>query len=164
MYLFGLQEFILNYTHSAERIGSKMQLTKHTDYAFRILIFLATLEKDKITTIRQLTESFDISKSHTMKIVNKLVHQNWVQATRGKNGGVKLGVTASAISLKEVVLLMEKTLEPVNCDAPLCALKTACQLKGILVQAQEHYLAHLGKYTIGDLVNNKTIDVIRLIS
>jgi len=141
-----------------------MQLTKHTDYAFRILIFLATLEKDKLTTIKQLTEGFDISKSHTMKIVNKLVHQNWVKATRGKNGGVQLGIAASEISLKEVVLLMEQTLEPVNCDSPLCALKTACQLKGILVQAQEQYLSHLGNFTIGDLVNNKTIDVIRLIS
>ena len=141
-----------------------MQLTKHTDYAFRILIFLATLEKDKLTTIKQLTEGFDISKSHTMKIVNKLVHQNWVKATRGKNGGVQLGVDAGEISLKDVVLLMEQTLEPVNCDTPLCALKTACQLKGILLQAQDQYLAHLGQFTIEDLVNNKTIDVIRLIS
>jgi len=141
-----------------------MQLTKHTDYAFRILIFLATLEKDKLTTIKQLTESFDMSKSHTMKIVNKLVHQNWVKATRGKNGGIQLGIAASEISLKEVVVLMEQTLEPVNCDKPLCALKTACQLKGILLQSQEQYLSHLGKFTIGDLVNSKTIDVIRLIS
>ena len=141
-----------------------MQLTKHTDYAFRILIFLATLEKDKLTTIKQLTEGFDISKSHTMKIVNKLVHQSWVKATRGKNGGVQLGVDAREISLKDVVLLMEQTLEPVNCDTPLCALKTACQLKGILLQAQDQYLAHLGQFTIEDLVNNKTIDVIRLIS
>jgi Rrf2 family nitric oxide-sensitive transcriptional repressor len=141
-----------------------MQLTKHTDYAFRILIFLATLEREKLTTIKKLSESFDISKSHAMKIVNKLVHQNWVKATRGKNGGVQLGMKASEISLKDVILLMEQTLEPVNCDMPLCAIKTACQLKGILVQAQEQYLAHLEKFTIGDLVNNKTIDVIRLIS
>ena len=141
-----------------------MQLTKHTDYAFRILIFLATLEKDKLTTIQQLTEGFDISKSHAMKIVNKLVHQGWINAIRGKNGGVKLGVSADKITLREVVDLMEQTLEPVNCDTPLCALKTACQLKGILVQAQEHYLEHLGKFTLEDLINKKTVDVIRLIS
>lgn len=141
-----------------------MQLTKHTDYAFRILIFLATLEKNKLTTIQQLTDSFSISKSHTMKIVNKLVHQNWVSATRGKNGGIQLGVPASEISLKDVVMLMEKTLDPVNCDTPICALNTACQLKGILVHAQEEYLAHLDNFTIGDLVTNNTVDVIRLIS
>ena len=141
-----------------------MQLTKHTDYAFRILIFLASLEKDKLTTIQQLTEGFDISKSHVMKIVNKLVHQKWIKAVRGKNGGVRLGVEPSEITLKEVVEFMEKTLEPVNCDTPLCTLKTACQLKGILVQAQVQYLDHLGKYTIGDLVDKNTVDVIRLIS
>ena len=141
-----------------------MQLTKHTDYAFRILIFLATLEKDKLTTIQQLTEGFDISKSHAMKIVNKLAQQGWIKAIRGKNGGVKLGISENEITLREVVDLMEKTLEPVNCDTPLCALKTACQLKGILVQAQEHYLEHLAKFTLEDLVNKNTVDVIRLIS
>ena len=141
-----------------------MQLTKHTDYAFRILISLATLEKDKLTTIQQLTEGFGISKSHVMKIVNKLAHQNWVKAIRGKNGGMKLGIAASEITLKDVVELMEQTLEPVNCDTPLCVLKTACQLKGILLQAQAQYLEHLGKFTIEDLVNTKTVDVIRLIS
>jgi len=154
----------LNYlplTTVAEEI---MQLTKHTDYAFRILIFLATLEKGKLTTIQQLTEGFVISKSHAMKIVNKLVHQHWVKATRGKNGGIQLGLEASEITLRSVVELMEQTLEPVNCDSPICALKSACQLKGILCQAQELYLEHLGKSTIEDLVNNQTADVIRLMS
>lgn len=141
-----------------------MQLTKHTDYAFRILIFLATLDKDKLTTIKALTDSFDISKSHTMKIVNKLVHQKWVKATRGKNGGIQLGTPADKISLKAVVLVMEQTLDPVNCDTPVCALKSACQLKGILMQAQDNYLLHLEKFTIGDLVNTETVDVIRLMS
>ena len=141
-----------------------MQLTKHTDYAFRILIFLATLEKKQLTTIKQLSEGFDISKSHTMKIVNKLVHQKWVKATRGKNGGIQLGVAASDISLKDVVILMEQTLDPVNCDTPICTLKTACQLKGILLGAQDQYLAHLGQFSLGDLVNKQTVDVIRLIT
>ncbi|MFT7558556.1 MAG: Rrf2 family nitric oxide-sensitive transcriptional repressor [Flavobacteriales bacterium] len=141
-----------------------MQLTKHTDYAFRILIFLAVLDKEKLTTIQQLTEGFDISKSHTMKIVNKLVHQNLVKSVRGKNGGIRLGLAAESINLKDVVKLMEQTLDPVNCDTPVCALKTTCQLKVILLQAQDAYLEHLSKFTIDDLVNQKTTDVIRLMS
>jgi Rrf2 family nitric oxide-sensitive transcriptional repressor len=141
-----------------------MQLTKHTDYAFRILIFLATLEKGRLTTIQQLTEGFDISKSHAMKIVNKLVHKQWVKSVRGKNGGIQLGIAANEITLRSVVELMEQTLEPVNCDSPLCAIKSACQLKGILCQAQEQYLEYLGKFTLENLIDKQTVDVISLIS
>lgn len=141
-----------------------MQLTKHTDYAFRILIYLASLAKDEQTTIQKLTDSLDISKSHAMKIVNKLVQHGWLKATRGKNGGVQLGVPPSKISLRNVVELMEKTLDPVNCDSPICTLRSACQLKGILCQAQEQYLAHLAKHSLKDLIDRQTADVIQLMS
>ena len=40
-----------------------MQLTKHTDYAFRVLIYLISMEEER-TTIRTITQAFDISKSH----------------------------------------------------------------------------------------------------
>lgn len=140
-----------------------MQLTKHTDFAFRILIYLAVLDKDSLTTISQLTQSFDISKSHTMKIVNKLVHHGWVNAIRGKNGGIKLGIAADQIKLDEVVRLMEQTLEPVNCHTPVCALNDVCQLKGVLWQAQHQYMAHLGQFTLKDILNEKTEKVVRFI-
>lgn len=139
-----------------------MQLTKHTDFAFRILIFLASKDEN-LTTIQQLADGFSISKSHVMKIVNKLVHQGWVTSVRGKNGGVRLGCSPQEVSLKEVVVLMEQTLDPVNCEQPLCTLARACQLKGILWQAQDQYLAHLEKFTLADILDNKTINVVRMI-
>ncbi len=139
-----------------------MQLTKHTDYAFRILIYLASSD-EPLSKIQQLADGFDISKSHVMKIVNKLVKQGWVASQRGKNGGIHLGVGAEEIRLDEVVVLMEKTLDPANCDQPPCALRTACQLKGILLQAQDQYLTHLRQFTLADLLNQASVDVVRLI-
>jgi len=59
---------------------------------------------------------------------------------------------------------MEQTLDPVNCDTPACALKTACHLNAILPQAQALYLDHFSRFTIADLVNQKNTDVIRLIT
>jgi DNA-binding IclR family transcriptional regulator len=60
-----------------------MQLTKHTDFAFRTLIYLAMMEQE-LTTIQHITDSFDISKSHAMKIVNTLANKGWVKSIRGK--------------------------------------------------------------------------------
>ena len=140
-----------------------MQLTKHTDFAFRILIYLASTDEE-LTRIQQLADGFDISKSHVMKIVNKLVHQGWIASVRGKNGGIRLGRSARDIRLNEVVLLMEKTLDPVNCEEPLCALTVACKLKGVLLQAQDQYLKHLEGFTLEDLVDRKMIGIVRLIA
>ena len=139
-----------------------MQLTKHTDFAFRILIYLASTD-EKLTRIQQLADGFDISKSHVMKIVNKLVHHGWVASVRGKNGGICLGSAPQDVRLNDVVVLMEQTLEPVNCKEPLCALTSACKLKGVLLQAQDEYLAHLAQFTLADLVDREMISVVRMI-
>ena len=133
-----------------------MQLTKHTDYAFRVLIYLAGMREER-TTIQAITEAFDISKTHLMKVVNELANKGWVDSTRGKNGGIRLGVAAESVSLKEVLVHMEKTLEPINCDTPMCHIKGICQLKPILMQAQNEYLNHLAQYSLADLINPVTV-------
>lgn len=139
-----------------------MQLTKHTDYAFRILIYLASMSEER-TTIQCMTDSLEISKSHTMKIVNKLANQGWLSASRGKSGGIALGVEPKVISLKAVVELMEQTLVPVNCESPLCVLNNSCQLRGILWNAQQQYLDYLADFTLENLLSQDTDDLIRLI-
>ncbi|PHS68121.1 MAG: BadM/Rrf2 family transcriptional regulator [Methylophaga sp.] len=136
-----------------------MQLTKHTDFAFRTLIYLAMMQQD-LTTIEKITNSFDISKSHAMKIVNKLVHAGWIKAVRGKNGGISLGCEANKISLKAVIELMENTLEPVNCTHPLCLIAGACKLRGMLWEAQQQYLNYLAPRTVADLIDFETSKLI----
>lgn len=132
-----------------------MQLTKHTDFAFRTLIYLASMEAE-LTTIKAIADRFNISKSHAMKIVNKLVHAGWIKAVRGKNGGILLGCDSSDISLVAVIRLMETTLEPVNCHNPPCLLLNACTLKGVLSGAQQAYFDYLEPFTLADILNDKT--------
>lgn len=127
-----------------------MQLTKHTDFAFRTLIYLSMMEQE-LTTIQHITDAFDISKSHAMKIVNTLANKGWVESIRGKKGGIRLGVDPQQIMLNEVIILMEKTLEPVNCDQPPCLISGVCGLKGALLTAQQAYLDSLSTLSIADL-------------
>ena len=136
-----------------------MQLTKHTDYAYRVLIYLAGMQ-DERTTIQAISDTFDVSKTHLMKVVNELSNQGWVSSTRGKNGGIRLGTSAENINLRAVLEHMEKTLDPINCDTPMCHIRGVCQLKPILLEAQSQYLEHMGKYTLADIVNQKTTALI----
>lgn len=128
-----------------------MRLTKHTDYAFRVLIYLASIPPDRLATVQEIAERFDVSRSHIMKVVQKLAAANIVHASRGQHGGIRLGQAKEAINLRAVIELMEATLAPVNCDEPLCIIKKNCLLKNILFDAQRHYLEFVEQYTLADL-------------
>ncbi len=128
-----------------------MRLTKHTDYAFRVLIYLASMPEDRLSTVQEIAEKFDVSRSHIMKIVHKLAGAGLIHASRGQHGGIKLGQPKEAIDLRSVIELMEATLEPVNCDEPICIIKKNCTLKNILFGAQRQFLEHVGQYSLADL-------------
>lgn len=128
-----------------------MRLTKHTDYAFRVLIYLASMPEDRLSTVQEIAEKFDVSRSHIMKIVHKLAGARIIHASRGQNGGVKLGQPGENINLRTVIELMEATLAPVNCDDPVCLIKKSCVLKNILFDAQQQFLEHVEQYTLADL-------------
>ena len=132
-----------------------MQLTRHTDFAFRSLMFLASMPTDT-ATIQQIADRFTIPKSHLMKVVSTLSGNGYVRSTRGKQGGISLAKPAADITLKEIVVLMEKTLEPFDCAGQNCIILPSCQLKHAFNGAQEQYLNYLGQYTVADVINNDT--------
>ncbi|HTF74853.1 MAG TPA: Rrf2 family transcriptional regulator, partial [Bradyrhizobium sp.] len=44
-----------------------MRLTVYTDYALRLLMYLA-LKEDQLATIAEIAKSFAISRNHLMKV------------------------------------------------------------------------------------------------
>ena len=137
-----------------------MQLTKQTDFAFRVLIFLATMPPSSQAQIQQIAAKYTISKSHVMKIVQKLVHHGYITAKRGHNGGLLLGKQPNQISLKAIIQLMEQTLEPVNCEESGCLLTGSCLLKSHLITAQERYLSYLENIYLSDVITAKTKEIL----
>jgi Rrf2 family transcriptional regulator, nitric oxide-sensitive transcriptional repressor len=66
-----------------------MRLTLHTDFALRVLIQVA-LKDGTLTTIKDIAQAFNISKTHLMKVVNDLSQKGYLDTVRGRNGGVRL--------------------------------------------------------------------------
>jgi len=129
-----------------------MQLTHYTDYSLRVLIFLSLQDDKQRVTISDIAEHFQIPRNHLVKVVHKLGLLNYIDTTRGKNGGLRLKMSAGQIRIGEVVRNMEARLDVVDCDSPFpCPIKPDCQLKSILQQAGDAFLNVLDAYTIADL-------------
>ena len=47
-----------------------MHITRYTDYSLRVLIYLA-VQGDRLATIQEIADSYDISKNHLMKVVHQ---------------------------------------------------------------------------------------------
>lgn len=132
-----------------------MQLTRYTDYALRVLIYLA--HKDgELATIGEIAAAYGISENHLMKIVHGLGKQGYIETLRGKGGGLRLGRAPEAINLGAVVRDTEETLNVVECLSDdydgQCRLNPSCRLKTVLQEAQDAFYRQLDGYTLRDLV------------
>lgn len=132
-----------------------MQLTKYTDYALRVLMHLAIQEdRTEKIQIQKIADQFGIPKNHLIKVVHRLGQEGFISTVKGKGGGIFLCKAPSTISVGQVVRRLEATLNPINCDEPICCIKEACLLKPALNEAMQAFLAVLDKYTLADITQN----------
>lgn len=125
-----------------------MQLTSFTDYGLRALMYMATLPQGQITNITEVTNIYGLSRNHMVKIINQLSRAGFIATTRGKNGGIRLGMEPHNIIIGDVVRKMEP-LQLVDCST--CAITPACRLKKAINDAVQMFLRELDNYTLADL-------------
>jgi Rrf2 family nitric oxide-sensitive transcriptional repressor len=130
-----------------------MHITRYTDYSLRILMYVA-LKGDEISTIREIAESYDISKNHLMKVVQELNAKGYLIAVRGKNGGLRLNGRPEDINIGSLVRDTEQDLALVECftGSKNCTITPACHLKIVFAEALEAFFKVLDQYSLADLV------------
>lgn len=92
-----------------------MQLKKYTDYALRVLIFVGSKRKGELSSIKEISEVFDISQNHLSKIVYQLGQLGLLETIRGRNGGIALAQSPEYINVGQVVRQMENDFILMEC-------------------------------------------------
>jgi Rrf2 family nitric oxide-sensitive transcriptional repressor len=130
-----------------------MRLTLHTDFALRVLIQVGVNE-GKLTTIKEIAQTFQISKAHLMKVVNDLSQKGYLDTVRGRNGGIRLMRTPRDINIGQVVRDTENQLDVIGCleHKGYCPIQRVCVLRGVLSDATEAFLGVLDDHTLADLI------------
>ena len=141
-----------------------MRLTRFTDYSLRVLIHLGQ-NSDSRVTIHQISETYDISKNHLMKVVSNLTRSKIVAAQRGPGGGIQLNRPPEEISLNEVISVTEKHLQDFDVapSPEIDSLTADARLSSYLQHALHAYLEALGRFTLADILQSET-DTDRLLN
>jgi len=140
-----------------------MQLTLFTDYSLRVLIFLGA-HPDQLCTITETAEAYGISGNHLMKVVNRLSSGGYVEAVRGKGGGMRLSRAPKLINIGDVVRYMEHRFDIVECfneKRQTCPLLPACTLRSILADAHRNFMATLDRHTLEDVLASASFALAR---
>lgn len=134
-----------------------MRLTVQTDFALRTLMFLAASEGHQ--TIEIIASHYGISKNHLMKVAQRLVAEGYVESVRGRGGGLALARAPATLNVGEIVRKFEDVGTFVECFDLItnqCAATPACGLKHILVGGVTAFMAHLDRFSVADLIKNRT--------
>jgi Rrf2 family nitric oxide-sensitive transcriptional repressor len=131
-----------------------MQLTKQTDYAIRVLIYLATAPRSKLCTVAQLASALDISPNNLAKIVNRFAAQGLITTVRGRHGGMMINSDTLDYRMGDLVASFETDTELARCEQPACILSAQCRWRQILAASLHHMIEHMNQYRLRDLLHD----------
>ncbi|WP_448954967.1 RrF2 family transcriptional regulator [Labrys neptuniae] len=126
-----------------------MRLTRYTDYAMRVLLYLAR-KPDSLCSIADIARAYAISQNHLMKVVNDLVNAGYLESVRGRYGGIRLAKPATEINVGALVRHTEDDFDLVGCGT--CIIAPACGLTSVLDEALQSFLATLDRYSLADVI------------
>jgi Rrf2 family nitric oxide-sensitive transcriptional repressor len=133
-----------------------MQLTRFTDLGLRVLMYLSQPERADPVTNAEIAAQFQVPHNHIIKVVTRLAKLGWVSTTRGRNGGLRLGVSPASLRLGSIVRELEANDQLVNCDEPPCVLRGSCLVKSALAAGVASFYAKLDEYTLADVCAQRT--------
>lgn len=128
-----------------------MQLTCHTDYALRLLIYLQV--NPECVSVAEVARSFGISRHHLAKVAQELARRGWIQTQRGRGGGIRMSSETGQVTVGAVVRALEP-LSLVECQRGAensCPIAPACSLTCMLHEATKAFLAVLDQHSIASL-------------
>ncbi len=132
-----------------------MRLRLQTDFALRVLLYLSYV--DRKATVDEIADSFGISREHLVKVVQALARHGYVLTQPGRHGGVTLACDPKATTVREVVEKIEGRHGVLDCVAApgSCPMEPGCDLRRLLMFAEEKFYEALATKTLEDLTHGK---------
>jgi Rrf2 family transcriptional regulator, nitric oxide-sensitive transcriptional repressor len=131
-----------------------MRLTQFSNYAVRTLIY-AGLKGHHPSGVPEISRAYGISQNHLNKVAAELCHLGYLQMTRGRTGGVQLGMAPEMISIGDVIRNTESTVSFVECfesETNTCPLRPECKFRIALQGALGAFFAELNRHTLADFL------------
>jgi Rrf2 family protein len=138
-----------------------MHLTKKGEYALRTLIRLGIAQRmgKDVVSVSNLAEGENLPFKFIENILQELRLAGYVESKRGKEGGCRLARPQAAITIGEVVRLIDGRLAPIGCASETdyakctCPDEHHCGLRMLMIDVRNAIAQILDRYTLADVVS-----------
>lgn len=131
-------------------------INRETDYAARIVLFLARRPPGTRTTAQEVARQCHVPHAIVRRVVTRLSNAGFLDSTRGSGGGISLARPPDQISLLDVVEAMEgpPILNLCVRDPQECPLMEQCTVHIAWVQASDLLMDFLRSATFARLAES----------
>ncbi|MBN1916847.1 MAG: Rrf2 family transcriptional regulator [Verrucomicrobia bacterium] len=133
-----------------------MKLTTKSEYSILALIHLARHKGDELVKMEGICTKYGIPKKYLEQLLFILKRSGYVRARRGAEGGYCLAKSPGAITLAEVIRLMDGALAPTESVSEYffshTPLEKEAKVIGVLTEIRDYVSERLEATTLADLV------------
>ena len=133
-----------------------MRLTTKGRFAVTAMVDLAMYQGKHPVTLAAISERQKISLSYLEQLFGKLRRRALVDSVRGPGGGYRLAKDMTQISVAEVILAVDETLDSTQCGGrENCRDEKICITHNLWASLNEHIFSYLGAVTLKQLVDEQ---------
>jgi Rrf2 family protein len=134
-----------------------MRLSTKGEYASRAMLELSLhYPEGRPLHIREISTTQHIPERFLEQILLLLKRTGYLKSKKGQHGGYFLAKPPSAISVAEVIRVMDGPLAPIDCVSvtarEVCPMEKSCGLRWLWKEVRDSVAQKLEKTTFGDLV------------
>jgi Rrf2 family protein len=132
-----------------------MQLQNTSQYAIRILSYLANQKSDSLLSAKELAESLNIPYKFLTKIMGNMVKADLIKSIRGREGGYELNKSASDILISDILDLFNDSIHGEWCILGIgfCDSTNKCALHDQWVEPKNLIQKMFKETTLDNLIN-----------
>ncbi|MCF0122793.1 MAG: Rrf2 family transcriptional regulator [Ruminiclostridium sp.] len=129
-------------------------------YALRVMLELASHEKDEIVPLITIAQKEQISEKYLESILVVLSKAGVIDGLRGKGGGYRLNREPKEYPVGEILRLTERTLAPVSClecEPNPCERAAECKTLPLWERLDALICEYLDSVSLEDLLGTSSL-------
>jgi Rrf2 family protein len=134
-----------------------MRVSTKGRYGVRFMMDLANHAKEGNVTLREVSRRQAISEKYLWQVVNPLKKEGLIRAVAGPGGGFTLARSPTAITLGDILAILEGEVSLVSCtDEPAaCSRGNACAAKEVWKEVGRELTETLASITLADMAEKQ---------
>jgi Rrf2 family protein len=138
-----------------EKCNSSMQLTRAADYGVRVMIHLATLNREERAMLSALAAATDAPESFLSKVLQALARAELISSRRGNSGGFAILPRGRVASMHQVIEAIDGPICLNLClvAGNKCDRKARCPAHPVWARAQQAMINVLKQATVSELAS-----------